>query len=483
MAGMFDFFSEKARLTMPGATDPTSLERERERKRRLTPTFLRPVAPLGQVFQDPGTSSGASDVAETRPRLAAPPPPPAAGPQMSETERQLQAARLRTAGYRDITGPAVYDEQGKQISGKPVNNDRGVGGRLKDILRQAVISAGEAYNNGSGDPGQRLMAAIGGGIAGGVGGGLKPTLDEERQRLHDIARSTGDENRLLGIMEQDAGMEYRRAQTADVASQPILKQREINARNAATAADGIKAQQQLIFNTWKELPEGADLTDPQYSDIALQAQQYNVALPRKKEGNKEYFGSWSPDGKYAILDKNTGQERLGFGGASFAAETKASPSDFSDDRFPFLMTERDARLRAAEQVAPEYESIAVNEQTANDLINYENTAGEFPYRNPDGTLNKNKFLQDAALDLAPVQYGSLYRSQARSISNKLSRKERELWDQQRGVRAEVEKFKTAVKGRPVSVANEAADIFNEIMQDTNVQRRRKALKKFWEKLS
>lgn len=71
-----------------------------------------------------------------------------------------------------------------------VNNDRGIKGRLLDIFRQFVISAGEAFGKSDGPPQLRLAQALGAGIAGGTYGGFHPTVDEERKRMFDIQRAS-----------------------------------------------------------------------------------------------------------------------------------------------------------------------------------------------------------------------------------------------------------------------------------------------------
>lgn len=73
-----------------------------------------------------------------------------------------------------------------------VNNDKGIKGRLFDIFRQFVISAGQAYGQSQGPPQLRLAEALGAGLAGGTYGGFHPQVDEERRRLYEIQQAANN---------------------------------------------------------------------------------------------------------------------------------------------------------------------------------------------------------------------------------------------------------------------------------------------------
>lgn len=489
--GMFDYFTNRAQLMQPTA-EPTSVEKELLRRRRLmSPTFLNqgPALDRDTAFVNPGVSVGAgadpNPASTVRPRLAAPPPPIAPGGTVAPTadprEAELQRARLKTAGYRDVTGPAVYDPvTGDQVAGKPVNNDRGVGGRLLDIFRQGVISAGEAYNNSSGDPGQRLMAAIGGGIAGGVGGGFRPTLDEERQRLYDIQRSTADEQRIMANQDFDVNRGVKEAGAFKAIGEVQNDAARIAEMGRGNTLDAIKAEQKLIFDTWEKTPD-ADPNNPEHAALFTRARARGMVLPKREKG-KEYYGSWSPDGRFAVMEKNSGATELAFGGQAFTKPTLADDSDFKDDRFPWLISDAEAQRQALASIEPEVSATVIDPQTEADLVGYTNYEGAQPYRNADGSFNKNKFLMDAALGMAPVQYGALYKTQAKSMANKVAAKQQSILNSQKDSRAELAKFRLALKGKPLEAANEAADYFNRAMALSG-GKRRAALKALYESLN
>lgn len=485
---MFDYFSNKAgRMQPPGViTHPQRAEDD----------LIRRLAARGMFVPEQSTGAGAAgDVAPAtgavRPRLAPPsavPPPAVAAPQMSDPERQLQAARLRTAGYRDITGPAVYDQQGRQTAGKPVNNDHGVLGRIGDVLRQAVISAGEGYNNTQGDPGQRLLGALGGGIAGGIGGGFNPAMDEQRQRLRDIGRSEGEEQRYMGIMNQDQGLALRQAQTQDVLSQPYLKQAEINAKNFNTISDSHRDRATNLYQRWEKTP-GFDpnSSDPEIVQMVLEGKQLGMALP-KHEPNKSYSLAWSPDGKAAKIEKNSGTTTLEFGGQSFAKPTPVGEIPDSmfgdvgllgkDEITRNALADLPEDVRGGLQLSPEAERFLSQVQSTD-----EGTGQPYlKYVNPEGGLNEAKVVQDAAIGLLQLPAGTqLYANEmnATRAKSKLARLEQQYGNSQKPIRAEVDRLRMLLKGKPSSVADEAITYYKQAKASKN----KKALEELFKSLS
>lgn len=484
--GMFDFFTERARQVAGGPTyrnvAPLPPEEEERRRRRLrlstmippaavTPEAAAASAPVGAPVV--GTSSADSGpMLPERPRLATPPPAPLpAVPQMSETENQLQTARLRTAGYRDVTGPAVYDEKGRQISGKPLNNDRGVLGRIGDILRQAVISAGEGYNNTPGTAEEKLMGAIGGGLSGGFVGGFKPTIDEERQRLRDIGRSESEEQRLMGIQEADLTTRLNTARAAGAEAQPLIDFARVNAANIGTNADLHKAKVENLYKRWNELATfDPNSPDPQIVQMMLEAKALNVGLP-KKEPNKEYYGSWSPNGVFAILDKATGEARTAFGGQSFAKPDTPTRAELPDSLFPWFRTIEDIKRQArAEQPSDVQGALKLSDEADRYFRQIQDTdeAGEqyLKYVNPDGTLNESKIIQNVRIGLDSPPAGiRLYENEreAKRAEAAVARREKTLVDSQRNEAAQLETFRLKATAMDKTAAQKYAEVFNDIM--------------------
>lgn len=140
-------------------------------------------------------------------------------PQNAADEQALLDQRLETRRLQNVKINPV------------VNNDRGWAGRLLDVGRQAVISAGQAYDSGRGTPSERLLGAIGAAGAGGLYGGFHPEVDEERQRLYDIGQSQQKEQELEGRLNRDLERRYLQARIDDIPIDSELKRTQIE--NAA----------------------------------------------------------------------------------------------------------------------------------------------------------------------------------------------------------------------------------------------------------
>jgi len=97
----------------------------------------------------------------------------------------------------------LYDTEGKRMaSNKVVNNDKGWKGRLKDIGREAIIGASQAYNQNRAQgmtSGDALRGSIGGAIGGGLLGGFNPSIDEQRKRQREIGAK---ENQIALLQDQ-----------------------------------------------------------------------------------------------------------------------------------------------------------------------------------------------------------------------------------------------------------------------------------------
>lgn len=137
-------------------------------------------------------------------------PPPPMDPQRARIINQRQ-------NTRELSDP--NDPNFRKV----VNNDRGWKGRLADILRQFVISAGQSYDKSDPRlaPQQRLLGALGGGIAGGTYAGFHPEVDEERQRMYDINQSKAKEAELVQQMEQEQAT-FKRQQEALARQQGLI---------------------------------------------------------------------------------------------------------------------------------------------------------------------------------------------------------------------------------------------------------------------
>lgn len=206
------------------------IEELRRKQQPVRPVQDYTSGTLRPIIEDEFRGNGAPPRLNlTIPTPGASTPSPELVPPMPTAESRLMDQRAYTRALSDPSDPNFS---------APENNDKGFWGRLLDVGRQAVISAGQAYNTGQGTPEQRLMGALGAGIAGGVYGGFHPQVDEERQRLYDIERSRGLEGEIEGQIDRDQlralkqeqidaipiNAEIRRAQMESVARNTALRE-------------------------------------------------------------------------------------------------------------------------------------------------------------------------------------------------------------------------------------------------------------------
>lgn len=208
MANLFDF------ITGPRQPYPVD-EKERRRREQLmmppapSPTVATPMwNPVSQppVFTDQASGTVGSTMIAPTPAM------------------RLEDQRRKTRELQDFENNPVK------------NNDRGWGGRLLDIGRQFLVSAGQSWDKGQGMPSdQRLLGALGGGIAGGVYGGFHPQVDEERQRLYDIGRSQQLEGEIEGQIQRDQARILTDARIQDIPEERRIKELQIESAERAKA--------------------------------------------------------------------------------------------------------------------------------------------------------------------------------------------------------------------------------------------------------
>lgn len=162
-----------------------------------------------------------------------------------------------------------------------VNKDRGFWGRLKDVGREAIIGAGQMYRETG-----NLESALGGGIAGGLGGGFRPTLNEERQRMADI----NQERIRLGEYQDQVGAEQQRAlrnaQTNAAIEEPILKRYKVDVTRLKNEADA-QYKNEVIALGKRKADELKIFRDAQIELKARGADQYDVRLKQLESAMEE----------------------------------------------------------------------------------------------------------------------------------------------------------------------------------------------------
>lgn len=116
---------------------------------------------------------------------------------INQTPLEYERKRLGSLTNKEMN--PVRNKEAQTIdpkTGKP--RKANFGGRLKDALREALIGAGRqvAANGGVANWG-----TLGAAAAGGVGGAIDPSMNEQRQREYDIAQSQG----RVGELERQRG--------------------------------------------------------------------------------------------------------------------------------------------------------------------------------------------------------------------------------------------------------------------------------------
>jgi len=133
----------------------------------------------------------------------------------------------------------------KDMENNPVkNNDDGILGRLLDIGREALIGAGQTYQQGlrSGlSAKEALYGSIGGGIAGGAYGGLHPQADEERVRLREINKGEQE----LGRLQTQKGQQQK---DEEYKQKRLKLNADILGKNASTAKTKVDTEGKRISN-------------------------------------------------------------------------------------------------------------------------------------------------------------------------------------------------------------------------------------------
>lgn len=286
--------------------DSSKSEREnrppRRERLRLMPNSqgASPARDYSHLFTD------SNEIVNPRPVLTQAPPDFEQGPQTLEPEAP-PSTRPRLVPNAPVTNalPLSVDEQiaASQSRIRDLedrnnpdyrNNDRGFWGRVWDVFREGVIGAGAAWNQNAGiqDPNARLMASLGGGIAGGLTGGFNPSIDEQRRRLYDLdmeRRRLGDLNqqrtldvnnrlRLKQMENIDTDNEYNR-QRLDYLRDD--QQRKIGDR----ASREQTARMRTVAGMLKDLPS-YDPADPRFAEITKALGDVNLPLTPKDAKKK-----------------------------------------------------------------------------------------------------------------------------------------------------------------------------------------------------
>lgn len=486
MATLFDFFIDRDRRRY-GQDPVTERDRmllgrppDRQTVRDIN-SLMNQVPPpdrttLAPPVSRPDFTGSGSDVPVADPtlRVAAPPRP-------NYTPDQ-RLSNIRS----DVRG----------LENSPVtNNDRGVLGRLGDIFRQAIVSAGSAYDRGQGSPTERLMGAAGAGIAGGAYGGFHPQVDEERQRLYDIAKLRDQEGRIVEQQKVGGDIAYQQAQAELIRENARLAGPKLSVEAARVGASGLEAARDHYRKLYDGLVSGGgfypDKDDPKYNPEhekirdAAQAEARTM-LPRREPGEQYSFHTMG-DGSLIAGNKRTGETEVR-GKFEKPADAGDLAKALPDEMFG-LVPDADLRSQAAANaMSTGSRKVEFNPTIMNELMNYIDPAGERRYRNDDGTFNQNQVLTDMRADMFPFDKRDLFRTTNEEGESDIAKAEAELRKDQQSKAQEVSMLRSRLgSNRPYEGAAEmpAAELvtrFNAIMNLKNPTQREKLLKVFYDGL-
>jgi hypothetical protein len=277
---------------VPDPFAPVALNVTDDRRAVLTPDSRTPPPDVMTT----GRGEGGRGIS-----LNTPPPPNALVPVENGSVPLLAPPPMDELSIKNQELANLNDTGGKRLArNKVVNNDRGWKGRLKDIAREAVIGAGQAYGQGRAQglsSGDALRGSIGGAVAGGLMGGFNPSVDEQRKRAYEIAAKQNEikllqDQRLYQSEQQKAAQEAMNAQIkgAGLGLENIDKVEGIKGKRIGNETDlyklGNMTAEEAIFSA-----KADDIVTPEES--AVISAKYNRDVPtfdRRKLKEKEVEG-------------------------------------------------------------------------------------------------------------------------------------------------------------------------------------------------
>ncbi len=205
-------------------------------------------------------------------------------------------------------------------------------GRLADAGREFVVGAGQQYNRtGS------LESALGGGIAGALGGATLP-LAEQRQRDYEIAQNKQQLDDYLKQSQIEAENMQRQAVTDNYRSlgedRKSDNERADKALKEKNKQSWAKLYEQQDFNEWKKTNGDAKQTDE------ANFRAWKMSRGDKDANDREAYRKWQIDAKKADQDL----KRQGFDTQIEVAQIAANASITNTNT-------REAGLNQRQQIA------------------------------------------------------------------------------------------------------------------------------------
>lgn len=301
--------------------------------------------------------------------MSAPPPAPPGGyPKPVLSKRELAKQDLE-----EIVNRKLKDDDTSKKK------------RIKEVIVNILEGMAMAYKQ---NPRAHWSGILTGGAAGGVGGYVNKTWDEQRQQQTD-----------LGIAKENYGIANQVAKDDNAFANDESERgtREFNALTARQKLiyDQLDNEKKAIVDAWKEVDEfDPDSPDPRVQELVAKAKKLGVVVLKKQKGERFTF-QVTPAGKLIIGNTATGAYKEGSG--DYARPSTLNPSTDLPDNLFGLRPDKELEDEATAATAPQFANRRVRPEVAQGLIAQKDENGATPYRNADGSLNEQQALADGVL--------------------------------------------------------------------------------------
>jgi hypothetical protein len=362
------------------------------------------------------------------------PPPPAAGgtPGMPGTP---------ALSRRDAAKKKLDDLRNKKLE----DQDTSVKKRAIEVIGNILQGMSMAYKA---NPQGHWAGVLAGGAAGGVGGYVNKTWNEQRQHELELGRAREEYGEATQIDKDDNAFANDESERATKTYRALTERQRL-------IYDQLSDQQKAILDVWKELDEfDPDDPDPRVKELVERAKLANVSVLKKQKGERFTFNV-TPAGKLIIGNTATGAYKEGSG--DYAKPTSLTSNELPDNLFG-IRSDKELEDEATASTAPQFANRRVRPEVAQGLIGQGDDANGYPYRNADGTLNEAAALRDGML--TSEGYEGL--SEDKAYSQRRSQALNSLRGGQKWKQDAVTRFRTILTNAPAG--NKAVPL-NQIISD------------------
>lgn len=411
--------------------------------------------PDNSFFRKPATSEGTDTFGDPYKDPADQPPP--ALPANMRPKPQTSALDAAKERVRKLRTEA------------PVDRNKGGKSRAWEAVQNVLAGMAMAYKQ---NPNAHYAGILAGGAAGGIGGAINKTWNEQREQEVALGRAEQDYESLNSMATDEEKLAVSQ------------NKREVDVYEAMTKReklvfDQLDERKKNVLSQLRDIDEiDPDSKDPNVQEFIKQAKAAGIVVTKKAKGSKFSFDI-TPDGQLVIGDTTTGAYKKGQG--NYSKPPSFTANELPDEMFG-IKGEKDLDDEATAGIAKEFPQRRRVPEVERNLLEMKDEAGNFTYRNPDGSLNESQAVQDGI-----ITPDKLYENSPSNYEQRIAQSRTSGRAKQAALKAEVANFRTAVSNqRPRSDAQEqpiskVKDLFLRIMQLPPKQRAAK-LKAFYENL-